>query len=256
MILSLDVGNSHMTGGLFEGEKLVFQFRKTTQKGSSSDEIGLFLRAVLRENGFEWNKIEKIGICSVVPQINYSLSSAITKYFKKDSLFIQAGVKTGLKLKYSNPKEIGADRIAGAVGAVSLFPDENLIIIDMGTATTIDCVTKNKEYLGGAILPGLRISAEALAGGTAKLPSVEIAKPEHICGTSTVEAIQSGLYFGHAGAVRELTFLFEKNVFKGEKVFVIGTGGFSRIFEEYNLFNTICPELVLLGVAKTVEMNG
>lgn len=256
MILSLDVGNSQITGGLFDSEKLAFQFRKTTQKGLSSDEIGLFLRAVLRENGFDFNEIEKIGICSVVPQINYSLSSAITKYLKKDALFIQAGVKTGLKLKYSNPKEIGADRIAGAVGAASLFPEKNLIIIDMGTATTVDCVTKNKEYLGGAIMPGLRISAEALASGTAKLPSVEIAKPEHVCGTSTIEAIQSGLYFGHAGALRELTFLFEKNVFKGKKPFVIGTGGFSRIFEEYKIFNTICPELVLLGVKKTVEMNG
>lgn len=256
MILSLDVGNSQITGGLFDAEKLTFQFRKTTQKGLSSDEIGLFLRAVLRENGFDWNEIKKVGICSVVPQINYSLSSAITKYFKCDALFIQAGVKTGLKLKYSNPKEIGADRIAGAVGASFLFPEKNLIIIDMGTATTVDCVTKNKEYLGGAIMPGLRISAEALASGTAKLPSVEIAKPCHVCGTSTIEAIQSGLYFGHAGALRELTFLFEKNVFKGEKPFVIGTGGFSRIFEDYKIFNAICPELVLLGVAKTVEMNG
>lgn len=256
MILSLDVGNSQITGGLFDAEKLVLQFRKTTQKGLSSDEIGLFLRAVLRENGFDWNEIKKIGVCSVVPQINYSLSSAITKYFGKDALFIQAGVKTGLKLRYSNPKEIGADRIAGAVGAASLFSEKNLIIIDMGTATTVDCVTKNKEYLGGAIMPGLRISAEALANGTAKLPSVEITKPEHICGTSTIEAIQSGLYYGHAGALRELIFLFEKNVFKGEKAFVIGTGGFSRIFEQYNIFNTICPELVLLGVKKTVEMNG
>lgn len=255
MILTLDVGNTQITGGLFKNDKLVLQFRSATKANSSSDEIGIFLRSVLRENGFEWQKIQKIGICSVVPAINYSLSSAITKYFKKESIFVQAGIKTGLKLRYSNPKEIGADRIAGAIGATNLFPDENLIIVDMGTATTADCITKNKEYLGGAILPGLKMSANALADGTAKLPSVEIARPEHICGTTTIEAIQNGLYFGNAGAIKEILYLFKKNVFKGEKTLVIGTGGFSRIFEEYRLFDTISPELVLLGVKKAVEMN-
>ncbi len=255
MILTLDVGNTQISGGLFSGDKLALQFRKTAQANSSSDEIGIFLRSVLRENGFDWQQVQKIGICSVVPAINYSLSSAITKYLKKDSIFIQAGIKTGLKLKYSNPKEIGADRIAGAIGATSLFPEKNLIVIDMGTATTVDCITKNKEYLGGAILPGIKMSANALASGTAKLPSVEIAKPEHICGTTTTEAIQNGLYFGTAGAIKEILYLFKKNVFKGEETFVIGTGGFSRIFEEYSLFDTFCPELVLLGVKKSVEMN-
>lgn len=255
MILTLDVGNTQITGGLFKDDKLVLQFRRTTGVGNSSDEIGLFLRNVIRENAFHWQKIDRIGICSVVPSINYSLSSAIKKYFNQEPLFIQAGIKTGLKLKYANPKEIGADRIAGAIGAVSLHPEKDIIIIDMGTATTIDCVTKNKEYLGGAILAGLRISVEALANGTAKLPQVEITKPDHICGTSTIEAIQSGIYYGHAGALKEFCYLYQKNIFKGEKPFIIGTGGFSRIFEDYNLFNEISPELVLLGVKKALELN-
>lgn len=255
MLLALDVGNTQITGGLFDENKLVLQFRRTTGTGNSSDEIGIFLRTVIRENAFHWQKITRIGICSVVPSINYSLASAIKKYFNQEPLFIQAGIKTGLKLKYSNPKEIGADRIAGAIGALSLYPEKNLIIIDMGTATTIDCVTANKEYLGGAILSGLRISVEALANGTAKLPSVEISKPDHICGTNTIEAIQSGLYYGNAGAIKEICYLYQKNIFKGEKPFIIATGGFSRIFEEYNLFNEVCPELVLLGVKKAVEMN-
>lgn len=255
MILTLDVGNTQITGGLFDEEKLVLQFRRTTAIGNSSDEIGLFMRSVLRENNFHWQKIDRIGICSVVPSINYSLTNAIKKYFNQEALFIQAGIKTGLKLKYSNPKEIGADRIAGAIGATYLYPEKNLVIIDMGTATTIDCITANKEYLGGAILTGLRIGAEALANGTAKLPSVEIAKPDHICGTNTIEAIQSGLYYGHAGALKEISYLYQKNIFKGEKPFIVGTGGFSRIFEEYNLFDTICPELVLIGVKRALEMN-
>ena len=162
MLLAIDVGNTQITGGLFDGEKLVFQFRRTTNMGTSSDEIGIFFRTVIRENGFDCNKSAQIGCCSVVPSINYSLSSAMKKYFKKDVLFIQAGIRTGLKLKYANPKEIGADRIAASIGAVNLHPETDLIIIDMGTATTIDCVTKNKEYLGGAILPGIKISAKRL----------------------------------------------------------------------------------------------
>lgn len=255
MLLALDVGNTQITGGLFDKDKQVLQFRRTTNLGTSSDEIGIFLRSVLRENGFNWECIKKIGVCSVVPSINYSLASAITKYLSKEALFIQAGIKTGLKLKYSNPKEIGADRIAGAIGAVNLFPDTNIIVVDMGTATTVDCITAGKEYLGGAILPGLKISMDALANGTAKLPSVEIAKPDHVCGSTTVEAIQSGLFYGNAGAIKELCYLYQKNIFKGEKTVIIGTGGFSRLFEEYNLFQTISPELVLFGVKKAVELN-
>lgn len=255
MLLALDVGNTQITGGLFDKDKQVLQFRRTTNLGTSSDEIGIFLRSVLRENGFNWECIKKIGVCSVVPSINYSLASAITKYLSKEALFIQAGIKTGLKLKYSNPKEIGADRIAGAIGAVNLFPDTNIIVVDMGTATTVVCITAGKEYLGGAILPGLKISMDALANGTAKLPSVEIAKPDHVCGSTTVEAIQSGLFYGNAGAIKELCYLYQKNIFKGEKTVIIGTGGFSRLFEEYNLFQTISPELVLFGVKKAVELN-
>lgn len=255
MILTLDAGNTQITGGVFDDDKLVLQFRKNTSSCCSSDEFGLFLRSVLRVNEIDWKSIEKVGICSVVPSINYSLSSAVTKYLNRNALFIQAGIKTGLKLKYSNPKEIGADRIAAAIGAVSLHPDTNLIIIDMGTATTLDCVSCHNEYLGGAILPGLRISVDALAGGTAKLPSVEILKPEHICGTNTIEAIQSGIYFGNAGAIKEFCYLYEKNVFNGEKSFVIGTGGFSKIYEGYHLFDEISSELVLLGIKKAIELN-
>lgn len=255
MILTIDVGNTSSTFGLFDGEKNVLQFRKSTNIHSSSDEIGIFMRDALRENGFDWHQIEKIGCCSVVPSINYSLSSACAKYFGKDPLFIQAGIKTGLKLKYSNPKEIGADLIAAAMGAVNLFPNRDLIIVDLGTATTLELVSKDKEFLGGSIMPGLKISVDALASGTAKLPSVEIAKPEHIFGSTTPEAIQVGLYYGNAGAIKEICYQYQKQVFKGEKPFVVGTGGFAKMFGEYNLFDQIVPELVLLGVKCAIDMN-
>lgn len=256
MILTVDAGNTQITGGLFDDDnKLVLQFRRTTHMGTSSDELGLFFRSVIRENGFHWQKIERIGVCSVVPSINYSLQSAFTKYFNCRALFIQAGIKTGLKLRYANPKEIGADRIAAAIGAVSLHPETDLIVIDMGTATTIDVVTKDKEYLGGAIIPGLRISVEALANGTAKLPMVEIARPEHSLGNNTIEAIQSGIFYSHLGGLKELCSQYESSIFNGKKPLVLGTGGFSRIFEETKLFDEISPELVLLGIKKALELN-
>ena len=256
MILTVDVGNTQITGGLFDEDgKLVLQFRRTTHMGTSSDELGLFFRSVIRENGFHWQKIQRIGVCSVVPSINYSLQSAFTKYFNCRALFIQAGIKTGLKLRYANPKEIGADRIAAAIGAVSLHPETDLIVIDMGTATTIDVVTKDKEYLGGAIIPGLRISVEALANETAKLPMVEITKPEHSRGTNTIEAIQSGIFYIHLGGLKELCSQYTTSIFNGKKPLVLGTGGFSRIFEETKLFDEISPELVLLGIKKALELN-
>ena len=255
MILSIDVGNSATSYGLFENEKLIFQFRQTTNINSSSDEIGIFLRSVLRENGFDWKQISKIGCCSVVPSINYSLSSACSKYLEKEPLFIQAGIKTGLKLKYSNPREIGADLIAAAMGAVAVKPDTNLIVVDMGTATTIELITKDKEFLSGCILPGLKISVDALSSKTANLTPVEILKPSHICGTSTAEAIQSGIYYGTAGSIKELCYLYKKNIFHNEETFIIGTGGFARIFSDYNIFDEIIPGLVLSGVKCAIDLN-
>ena len=245
MILTLDVGNSTMTGGVFDSDTLILQFRQTTNKNSTSDEIGIFLRSVLRENSLDPDMIEDICCCSVVPPINYSLSSALLKYFGREPLFIQSGIRTGLRLRYANPKEIGADRIAAAIGAAEAFPDENLV----------DVVTREREYLGGAIMAGLKISVQALASGTAKLPSVEIVRPGRICGQSTIEAIQSGIFFGSAGAIKEFCRQYTAQIFGGEKPLVIGTGGFARTFEGYGLFDQIVPELVLLGVKAALEMN-
>lgn len=255
MILTIDVGNTSTTCGLFDGEKIIFQFRRETNIHSSSDEIGIFFRTVLKENGYDWKQITRIGVCSVVPSVNYSLASACSKYLNHDPLFVQAGIKTGLKIKYSNPKEIGADLIAAAMGAVHLYPNKNLIIADLGTATTLELVSKEKEFIGGSILPGLKISIDALASGTAKLPMVEIAKPEGILGASTTEAIQVGLYYGNAGAIKEICYIYQKNVFHGEKPLIIATGGFAKIFSDYSLFDHIVPELVLTGVKCAIDMN-
>lgn len=255
MILTLDVGNTTIAGGVFDGDTLVLKFRQTTHKNPSSDETGIFLRSVLRENNINPSQITQIGVCSVVPPVNYSFSNAIIKYFGIEPLFIQAGIKTGLKLKTPNPKEIGADLIADSIGAVALHPERDLIIVDLGTATTVHAVTKNREYLGGAILAGLKTSVQALADGTSKLPYVEIKKPETACSSGTIEAIQSGVYWGTLGAVKELVKNFKKEVFPGSEPYIIAAGGFSKIFEDCSVFNEIIPELTLLGVKKALELN-
>ena len=255
MILTIDVGNTQILGGLFNDRKIDLQFRRITSAGTSSDELGLFLRAVIRENGFDPDSVTDIACCSVVPAINHSLGSACLKYFKKEALFVQAGTKTGLKIKYNNPKDVGADRIANAIGGIERYPDRDLIIVDLGTATTVDAITVDREYLGGAIAPGLAMSMNALQTGTAKLPSVEIAKPERSCGNSTIEAIQSGVFYGHIGLMRELTRRFETESFGGRKPVVIGTGGFARLFESSGLFDEIIPDLVLQGLRTALELN-
>ncbi len=255
MIMTIDVGNTTMTGGIFEGDNLVLQFRRSTSSSQSSDEIGLFLRDVLLMNNFDYKQIDRISCCSVVPQINHSLQNAFKKYFKVPFLFIQPGIKNGLKIKYANPKEIGADRIAAAIGAAGLEPNKNLIVIDMGTATTVDIVTASKEYLGGAILPGISMSVRSLASGTAQLPNVEVIEPKKCCGTTTIEAIQSGIFYGQAGSIKELCSLYKENIFGGKKPYIIGTGGFSSLFKDYNIFDVIVPDLVLQGLKNVLALN-
>ncbi len=255
MILCLDIGNTQIHGGVFKGEEIIIQFRKTSRQQFSSDEIGIFLRSVLRENKIDPDSISGISICSVVPDLNHSIGSGCIKYFHIEPFFIKPGVKTGLKIKYRNPLEVGADRIANAVAAINLYPNKNLIIIDFGTATTFCVVNKAKEYLGGIIMPGIRISMEALVSNTAQLPIVEIKEIAEVIGKSTVESIQSGLYHGQIGMVRELKTKIIKDVFQDEDPIVIGTGGFSRLFENTHLFNDIIPTLVLRGLYKAYLMN-
>src|SRR5262245_27864427 len=166
MLLCLDVGNTQIHGGVFEGDRLLCQFRKSTHPLGSSDELGVFFTAVLRENDIDPRAVRSTAICSVVPAAQYSLRSACLKYFNSEPFVLQAGVKTGLKIKYRNPAEVGADRIANAIAAKQRCPGKDVIVVDCGTATTFDIVTAADDYLGGAILPGIGISAETLSSRT------------------------------------------------------------------------------------------
>lgn len=249
MILCLDVGNSHIYGGVFDGDRLILQFRYPSTAVSTSDQLGVFFRQVLLENNIPIHNITEISVGSVVPSIDYSIRSAVIKYFNNtEPFFLKAGVKTGLKISYKNPLEVGADRIACAIAATHQFPETHLIVVDFGTATTFDIVRKDNNYLGGVIMPGIKISMSALNENTAKLPPVNILKPEKVIGQTTIANIQSGLYYGHLGAITKIIEKISAEAFGSEKFLILGTGGFCSLFEQENIFTAVIPELVLHGL--------
>ena len=247
MMLCLDVGNSHIYGGVCAENSICLRFRHRSQL-STSDELGIFLRTVLRENACTPTNITKISICSVVPQLDYSLRSACLKYFSIDPFFLHAEIKSGLNIKYHNSADVGADRIANAIAAIARFPSQNLIIIDFGTATTFCVIDAQKNYLGGAIMPGIRLAVDALAQRTAKLPTVEIIKMKHAIGTSTTISIQSGVYYGAIGACRELITRLSTEAFEQQSVKILGTGGFAALFDQCGLYDLYLQDLVLEGL--------
>lgn len=254
-MLCIDVGNSHIYGGVFTNGELCLRFRHTS-KVSTSDELGIFLKNVLRENQCSPELIDKIAICSVVPQLDYSLRAACAKYFSIEPFFLQTGVKTGLNIKYRNPTDVGADRIANAIAATHFFAGKHLIIIDFGTATTFCAIDAHKVYMGGVILPGIRLAVDALSNNTAKLPAVEIIKIKQVVGRSTIESIQSGVYYGALGACRELIGRIKNEVFVGQDVLVLATGGFASLFDKQGIYDQHLPDLVLQGIRIAAEMNG
>lgn len=255
MILGLDVGNSQIYCGVFDNERLILQFRRTSTVRSSSDELGIFLRGALRENGVDPDAIERVAACSVVPDFNYSLRACCQKYFNIEPMIMRPGIKTGLKIKYKDPKEVGADRIADAIGAIKLFPDRNLIVVDFGTATTVCAITREREFLGGNIVPGLRLAMDALESKTAQLPSVEIKPARSAIGRTTIESIQSGLYWSNVGMVKELVERITREVFESDPPVVIGTGGFAHLFDREDLFDEVVPDLILTGLLEALHMN-
>jgi type III pantothenate kinase len=255
VILTLDVGNSQILGGVFDDGAIALRFRAPSRPSTTSDELGLFLRGVLRENDVDPGVITGTAFCSVVPDINYSLRSCCRKYFGLDPFVLRAGVKTGLRILYRNPLEVGADRIASAIAATHLYPGRHAIVVDLGTATNFDVIANGRDHMGGVIVPGIRISMEALERSTARLPKVEIVAAEELVGRSTVAGIQSGLYFGTLAMIEGLTREIRQRAFQGEPALVIGTGGFSRLFEDAGVFDVLQPDLVLIGLERALALN-
>ena len=247
MLLALDVGNTNITVGVFDGENLKGTYRLNTQIERTSDEFGVWLRDVLLHNGIDYKLITDAIISSVVPKINYSLNMGIIKYFKQVPLMVQAGVKTGIMVKTANPAEVGADRIVDLAGAYGIYGGPALVI-DFGTATTYDYINANGAFEYGVTSPGIRTSAKALWQGAAKLPEIEIKKPESILVNSTVPSMQAGLMYGYIGQTEYIIEQFKKETgIKDMKV--IATGGLGRLISDNtDKIDIYDPELTLHGL--------
>ena len=198
MLLAFDVGNSNIVLGVFKNGELIQNWRLETDNNKSADEYGMVISQLFAYEGLDFKEVKDIIISTVVPSVLYTLQHLSQKYFNKTAIVIEPGVKTGLMIKYDNPKQVGADRIVNAVAAHAKYGGP-VIVIDFGTATTFCAISENAEYLGGAIAPGLKISSEALFEKTAKLPRVEIEAPKKAICHNTTEGMQAGLVFGHIG---------------------------------------------------------
>jgi type III pantothenate kinase len=247
MLLCLDIGNSHLFGGVFADQMMQMYFRHNVSVSLTSDQLGVFLRNVLRENSVQPKEIDNITISSVVPSLDYSVRAACKKYFSIDPAFLTAENQSFLKIKTDYPGELGSDLVATGIAAVLKYPGKDLIVVDFGTATTFAAITKNKEYLGTVITPGMRLCMESLQSHTEKLPSVEIMKMNNVLGTETVQSIQSGLYYGHVGMIKEITAQLKQQL-NFSDCCLIATGGCSHLFKNCGLFHVIIPDLLFHGL--------
>lgn len=254
MILVIDVGNTNIVLGIYEDKKLLNFWRVKTDADKTSDEYGMIINQLFELNGYKFSDIKEIVICSVVPTIMYTLEHMTRKYFGKEPLVVGPGIKTGMNIKYDNPKEVGADRIVDAIAAYELYGGP-LVIVDFGTATTYSAVSKNGEYLGGAICPGVRISMDALFQRTAKLPRVELTKPGTVIGKNTVNSMQAGIIYGHVGQVDYIVERM-KSELGDPNTKVIATGGLSKLIaSESRTVDTINGLLTLEGLRIIYERN-
>lgn len=257
MIFVLDVGNTNIVLGIYKGKELLVDWRLSTDHKRSSDEYGIQVRQLFEQNNIKISDIEGVIISSVVPNIMYSLEHMIRKYFDKTPIVVGPGVKTGINIKYDNPKEVGADRIVNAVSAFDIYKN-SMIIIDFGTATTFCAITKNGDYLGGTICPGIKISSDALFEKAAKLPRVELSKPETIICKNTVASMQAGIVYGYIGQVDYIVRkMKEEMMAKGEEEpIVIATGGLAKLIaEESSTIDKVESFLTLDGLRIIYEKN-
>ena len=239
--------------GVFDGETLVANLRVSTDARRSSDEYGLMIRDLLALNGVERSTITDVCMCSVVPPLTGIFEEVSETYFHIKPLSITAGVKTGLQISYDNPRDVGADRIVDAVAAINLY-GKPVIVVDFGTATVFDAISKDGIYLGGAIAPGINVAAEALFLNTSQLRRVELVAPKSAIGQNTSTALQAGLVLGYAGLVTGLVERFKNEL--GPEAKVIGTGGLATIIsKEADVFDDINQDLTLIGLRMIYNMN-
>ncbi|WP_416730161.1 type III pantothenate kinase [Fictibacillus sp. JL2B1089] len=253
MIFVFDVGNTNIVLGLYENDELKHHWRIHTSREKTEDEYGMLILDLFRHVNIHKEQIEGIIISSVVPPIMFALERMCVKYFNQRPLVVGPGIKTGLNIKYENPREVGADRIVNAVAAIDEY-DAPLIIVDFGTATTYCYINENKQYMGGAIAPGINISTEALYTKAAKLPRIEIAKPEGVIGKNTVNAMQAGILYGYVGQVEGIVKRMKEQSEVEPKV--IATGGLANLIAaESNVIDHVDPFLTLKGLLLIYDKN-
>ncbi|MFK2826945.1 type III pantothenate kinase [Bacillus sp. B190/17] len=253
MIFVLDVGNTNTVLGVYEEDELKFHWRIETSRHKTEDEYGMVIKDLFQHVGISFDQIEGIIISSVVPPIMFSLEQMCRKYFNIKPMIVGPGMKTGLNIKYENPREVGADRIVNAVAAIHEYGSP-LIIVDFGTATTYCYIDEDGHYMGGAIAPGITISTEALYSRAAKLPRIEIIRPDHIVGKNTVAAMQAGILYGYVGQVDGIVNRMKEQSKKQPTV--IATGGLAPLIgEEAQSIDIVDPYLTLKGLCLIYKRN-
>ncbi len=254
MIFVMDVGNTNIKCGLFQGHEIQASWRMSADKVRTADEYGLSVVQFFQFGGYDVEEVEGIIISSVIPSLNYTLDHMCETYFKKVPLFVGAGIKTGMNIRYDNPKELGPDRLVDAVGAFDKYHGP-CIVVDFGTATTFSCVDKNGDFVGGAICPGVKISTDALVQHAARLPKIELTKPASVMGRNPVAAMQSGIIFGYAGMVDHLITKMREEL-GSDSVHTVATGGLARLISsETKCIESVDSRLSLFGLRILYERN-
>ncbi|PYG89167.1 type III pantothenate kinase [Ruminiclostridium sufflavum DSM 19573] len=254
MILVIDVGNTHTLLGAFKEKEILANWRISTDRDRSADELGMLLLNLFAYGKLNVEEVAAVVIASVVPSLLYSLEHSIKKYLKIDPMIIGPGTKTGINIRCQNPKEVGVDKIVNAVAGYEMYGGP-LIIVDTGTATTFCAISAKGEYLGNAICPGIKISTEALYQKAAMLPRIDLIKPENVIGKNTVASMQSGIFYGYVGQIDYIVKKM-KSEMKESAVKVIATGGFARLIaEESHVITEINSTLTLNGLRIVYERN-
>jgi type III pantothenate kinase len=253
MLLAIDIGNTNITFGVFDGEKLKATWRSATGVHRMSDEYASFILNMLRHSNIEPSAIKDAVLCGVVPPLITTFEELFKKYFNTTALIVGAGVKTGIRICMDNPREVGSDRVVNAVAAYKLYGGP-AIVIDIGTAITFDVVSKSGDYLGGAIAPGIAIAMDALFSRTAALPRVDLTYPKKAIGTNTVAAMQSGIFFGYVGLIEGVVAKIKQEL--DGKAKVIATGGYAKLLaEQTKIIEIVDLDITLMGLKYIYEMN-
>lgn len=257
MLLCLDVGNSQLSGALFRENSLLVNFCHTSLGSNSADQFGVFINDVLSLNGIKADQVNAIAISSVVPTLDYPLKLMCERYFRLIPFMVTYAnlLKLNFSIEIFNPSELGSDIIASSIAALEFYDNCNLIVVDLGTVTTIAAIDHKRKYLGTVLMPGVYTTMYSMGQYAAKLFAAEITRPQTILGRSTTESMQAGVFFGHLGAIREVVSRLTQELFLNSTPIVVATGGYVQLFGQNKLFDHVEPNLVLHGIKIIYESS-